>query len=124
MSSPFHLYTHMDSSTTLASTFTAFTEDTSPPADTDQTSDDLSVRSMNLKVLYSFDEGNKTNCLARWPHALDIRVAALDDTAEIGVIELKTCIQAIVNARFATWPIFGCMLFSRTFFTDTLRLQP
>ena len=51
-----------------------------------------------VKVLYTFDDQNKTNCLARWPQVLNIRTAFMDDTAEIGVIELKTCIQAIVAA--------------------------
>lgn len=51
-----------------------------------------------VKVLYSFDNENKTNCLARWPQPLDIRTAYLDETTQIGVIELKTCIQAIVAA--------------------------
>ena len=51
-----------------------------------------------MKVLYSFDNENKTNCLARWPQPLDIRTAYLDENTQIGVIELKTCIQAIVAA--------------------------
>lgn len=51
-----------------------------------------------VKVLYSFDNENKTNCLARWPQPLDIRTAYLDENTQIGVIELKTCIQAIVAA--------------------------
>ena len=51
-----------------------------------------------VKVLYSFDNENKTNCLARWPQSLDIRTAYLDESTQIGVIELKTCIQAIVAA--------------------------
>lgn len=49
-------------------------------------------------MLYSFDDQNKTNCLARWPQILDIRTAYLDESTQIGVIELKTCIQAIVSA--------------------------
>ena len=51
-----------------------------------------------MKVLYTFDNENKTNCLARWPQPLDIRTAYLDETTQIGVIELKTCLQAIVAA--------------------------
>ncbi|KAL8737278.1 MAG: hypothetical protein Q9181_001832 [Wetmoreana brouardii] len=53
---------------------------------------------MRLKVLYTFDHENKTNCLARWPQNVDIRTAYLDQNTQIGVIELKTCIQAIVAA--------------------------
>ena len=51
-----------------------------------------------VKVLYTFDNQNKTNCLARWPQVLDIRTARLDESTHIGIIELKTCIQAIVSA--------------------------
>ncbi|EED22938.1 GATA transcription factor (Ams2), putative [Talaromyces stipitatus ATCC 10500] len=60
--------------------------------------DGITVRPMRLKVLYTFDDQNKTNCLARWPHLLDIQTAYLDEKTQIGVIELKTCIQAIVSA--------------------------
>ena len=57
-----------------------------------------------VKVLYTFDNENKTNCLARWPLVLDIQTAYLDESTPIGVIELKTCIQAIVSARFELSP--------------------
>ncbi|KAJ5279534.1 hypothetical protein N7478_004906 [Penicillium angulare] len=62
------------------------------------TQDGISVRPMRLKVLYTFDNENKTNCLARWPHVLEIQTAHLDENTAVGVIELKTCIQAIVSA--------------------------
>ncbi|KAL9045486.1 MAG: hypothetical protein Q9214_001477 [Letrouitia sp. 1 TL-2023] len=68
------------------------------PPEISQAAEDVSVRSMRLKVLYTFDDENKTNCLARWPHNIDIRTAYLDENTQIGVIELKTCIQAIVTA--------------------------
>ncbi|KAJ5782395.1 hypothetical protein N7457_004169 [Penicillium paradoxum] len=60
--------------------------------------DGIDVRPMRLKVLYTFDNENKTNCLARWPHVLDIQTAYLDENTPVGVIELKTCIQSIVSA--------------------------
>ncbi|PGH05145.1 hypothetical protein AJ80_08381 [Polytolypa hystricis UAMH7299] len=60
--------------------------------------DGISIRQMRLKVLYTFDTENKTNCLARWPHLLDIQTAFIDEETQVGVIELKTCIQAIVSA--------------------------
>ncbi|KAL4920470.1 hypothetical protein BDW62DRAFT_176521 [Aspergillus aurantiobrunneus] len=63
-----------------------------------ESQDGISVRPMRLKVLYTFDNDSKTNCLARWPQLLDIQTAALDEKTQIGVIELKTCIQAIVSA--------------------------
>lgn len=53
-----------------------------------------------MKVLYTFDDANKTNCLARWPSLLELQTAYLDEKTQIGVVELKTCIQAIVSARF------------------------
>lgn len=56
-----------------------------------------------VKVLYTFDDASKTNCLARWPHLLDIQTAFLDEQTQIGVIELKTCIQAIVSARYVSF---------------------
>ncbi|OJD14948.1 hypothetical protein AJ78_04763 [Emergomyces pasteurianus Ep9510] len=60
--------------------------------------DGISVRPLRLKVLYTFDSENKTNCLARWPHLIDIQTAYIDEETQVGVIELKTCIQAIVSA--------------------------
>ena len=54
-----------------------------------------------VKILYTFDDDNKTNCLARFPHTLNIPTVALDNSTQIGVIELKQCIEAIVNARYA-----------------------
>ncbi|MCJ1433179.1 hypothetical protein MMC27_002538 [Xylographa pallens] len=72
------------------------------PSNRDQStasdSQDVAVRRMGLKVLYTFDDQNKTNCLARWPQVINIRTAYLDETTQVGVIELKTCIQAIVTA--------------------------
>ncbi|OAX85511.1 hypothetical protein ACJ72_00100 [Emergomyces africanus] len=62
------------------------------------TEDGISVRPLRLKVLYTFDSENKTNCLARWPHLIDIQTAYIDEETQVGVIELKTCIQAIVSA--------------------------
>ena len=58
----------------------------------------ISVRPMRLKVLYTFDVENKNNCLARWPTVLDVRTAFLDDTTQIGIVDLKTCIQAVASS--------------------------
>ncbi len=55
-------------------------------------------RPMRLKILYTFDTESKNNCLARWPHVVDVRTAFLDDTTQIGIVDLKTCIQSITNA--------------------------
>ncbi|KAL5406797.1 hypothetical protein PMIN03_007593 [Paraphaeosphaeria minitans] len=68
-------------------------------ADTDmEGTTDIPQRLMRVKVLYTFDDQNKSNCLARLPNALSIPTVSLDETTEIGVIELKTCVQAIVSA--------------------------
>ena len=56
----------------------------------------------SVKVLYTFDDQNKTNCLARLPQELQIPIVALDENTQIGIIELRTCIQAIVAARYAS----------------------
>ena len=53
---------------------------------------------LSVKVLYTFDGQSKTNCLARWPRVLNVRTAYLDETTQIGIVDLKTCIQAIVAA--------------------------
>lgn len=56
------------------------------------------TRSMRLKVLYTFDAESKNNCLARWPHVLEVQTAFVDDLTQIGVVELKTCLQALVSS--------------------------
>ncbi|KAF1831423.1 hypothetical protein BDW02DRAFT_556869 [Decorospora gaudefroyi] len=62
------------------------------------TMDEIPRRPMRVKVLYTFDDQNKSNCLARLPSVVHVPVVSLDETTEVGVIELKTCIQAIVSA--------------------------
>ena len=59
---------------------------------------DLQRRMMRVKVLYTFDDQNKTNCLARLPSPLSVPVVPLDESTQIGVVELRTCIEAIVAA--------------------------
>ena len=51
-----------------------------------------------VKVLYTFDEQSQTNCLARWHASLPIHTAFLDEKTQIGVVELKICLQAVVSA--------------------------
>lgn len=53
---------------------------------------------MRLKVLYTFDADSKNNCLARWPHTLDVQTAFVDDLTQIGVVDLKTCLQALISS--------------------------
>ncbi|KAK5687206.1 hypothetical protein LTS10_001344 [Elasticomyces elasticus] len=71
--------------------------------DTDSASDgggygDVPTRPMRVKVLYSFDQDNKTNCLARLPNTMQIPAVAINETAQVGVIDLQQCIQAVTSA--------------------------
>ncbi|KAM0127916.1 hypothetical protein ACHAP3_008591 [Botrytis cinerea] len=68
-----------------------------PTNNNDPSENGVMVRPMRLKVLYTFDDGCKTNCLARWPQVLQIQSIAMDETNSIGVIELYTCLQAIIE---------------------------
>ncbi|SPQ21711.1 6c6f2a9b-d57c-40d5-9e2f-a46c24739c3f [Thermothielavioides terrestris] len=58
----------------------------------------LHVRPMGLKVHYSFDHDNQMHCLARWPHILQVQTVALDDKTTIGVVDLRTCLQAVAQS--------------------------
>lgn len=60
--------------------------------------DGVSIRTIRLKVLYTFDSDQKDNHLARWPHALEVQTAFIDDTSQIGVIDLRTCLDAVTTA--------------------------
>lgn len=57
-----------------------------------------SYGSMKLKVLYTFDVENQRNHLARWPEVLSIKKYIINETTTIGVVELQTCLRAIVQA--------------------------
>jgi len=50
-----------------------------------------------VKVLYTFDDQNKTNCLARGQDVLQVQTVALDETTTIGILDLKTCIEAVIQ---------------------------
>ncbi|OAQ77357.1 GATA transcription factor (Ams2) [Purpureocillium lilacinum] len=57
----------------------------------------LQVRSMGLKVHYTFDKDSKVNCLARHPHTLQVRTVPVDETSSIGIVDLRACIHAIMD---------------------------
>ncbi|RAL64794.1 hypothetical protein DID88_001391 [Monilinia fructigena] len=80
-----------------------------PPVTNNNNSSENGVmfRPMRLKVLYTFDDGCKTNCLARWPQVLQIQSIAMDETNSIGVIELYTCLQAIIECSPELLPRAG-----------------
>ncbi|KAM3422570.1 hypothetical protein BST61_g64 [Cercospora zeina] len=59
---------------------------------------DIPTRPMRVKILYTFDCEGKTTCLARLPTTLNIPAVAIDEQSQVGVIELKQCVSAIVSA--------------------------
>lgn len=59
---------------------------------------DIPTRPMRVKVLYTFDQENKNNCLTRFPDAVEVPVVALEDGAQVGVLDLTHCIQAITTS--------------------------
>lgn len=59
---------------------------------------DIPTRPMRVKILYTFDREHKDNCLARFQDVLQIPAVAIDESSEVGVIELKQCLDAIVGA--------------------------
>lgn len=54
------------------------------------------MRPMGLKVNYTFEK-DQQNCLARWPHVLQIQTAPIDERTTIGVVDLRMCLQAIAQ---------------------------
>lgn len=50
-----------------------------------------------MKVQYTFDKDSQVNCLARWPHILHVQTVPLDDRNSIGVVDLRTCLQAVAQ---------------------------
>ncbi|KIW33669.1 uncharacterized protein PV07_00499 [Cladophialophora immunda] len=60
--------------------------------------DGVSLRTVRLKVLYTFDSEQKDNHLARWPQSLEVQTAFIDDVNQIGVIDLRTCLEAVTTA--------------------------
>ncbi|OCT45026.1 hypothetical protein CLCR_05390 [Cladophialophora carrionii] len=58
----------------------------------------VSIRTIRLKVLYTFDSEQKDNHLARWPQPLDVQTAFIDEVNQIGVVDLRTCLEAVTTA--------------------------
>ncbi|KAF2161331.1 hypothetical protein M409DRAFT_69920 [Zasmidium cellare ATCC 36951] len=58
----------------------------------------IPTRPMRVKVLYTFDAENKTQCLARLQDTMNIPVVAVDEQSQVGVIDLQQCIQAMLSA--------------------------
>lgn len=58
----------------------------------------VSIRTVRLKVLYTFDVEQKDNHLARYPQPLEVQTAFIDETSQIGVVDLRTCLEAVTTA--------------------------
>lgn len=58
----------------------------------------LQARPMGLKVHYTFDRENQIHCLARWPHILQVQTIPLNENTTIGVVDLRTCLQAVAQS--------------------------
>ncbi|CAH0005120.1 unnamed protein product [Clonostachys byssicola] len=67
------------------------------PPQPEQDGSGLQVKPMGLKVHYTFDKDSKINCLARYPHPLNIQTAPIDERSSIGIIDLRLCIQTITE---------------------------
>ncbi|KAI2621693.1 hypothetical protein GGR54DRAFT_75694 [Hypoxylon sp. NC1633] len=70
-----------------------FTNNNAPEAD----ECGLQARLMGLKVQYTFDKDCQERCLARWPHILNVQTISIDNQNSIGVIDLRTCLQAVAQ---------------------------
>lgn len=46
---------------------------------------------------YTFEKDHQQNCLAKWPHVLQIQTIPIDDRNTIGLVDLRTCLQAIAQ---------------------------
>lgn len=57
-----------------------------------------SIQTVKLKVLYTFDTDQKDNHLARWPQSLEVNTCFVDSTNQIGVVDLRTCLEAVNTA--------------------------
>lgn len=49
-----------------------------------------------VKVQYAFDK-DQQNCLARWPHTLQIQTIPIDERNAIGIVDLRICLEAIAQ---------------------------
>ncbi|OTB07788.1 hypothetical protein M426DRAFT_8387 [Hypoxylon sp. CI-4A] len=65
------------------------------PQEVDETG--MPVRPMSLKVQYTFDASSQERCLARWPQNLKLRYISLGEQLTIGVVDLRTCLQAVTQ---------------------------
>ncbi|CCU75086.1 hypothetical protein BGHDH14_bgh04822, partial [Blumeria hordei DH14] len=62
------------------------------------TSDPDSVKSVQLKIFYTFDTFCNTEHLARWPHLVHVPTYNVEDTHIIGLVDYHLCVRAILEA--------------------------
>ncbi|KAF3770940.1 hypothetical protein M406DRAFT_349466 [Cryphonectria parasitica EP155] len=68
-----------------------------PPSQPSQAEDSgLQARHMGLKVQYTFEK-DQQNCLAKWPHVLQIQTIPIDERNAIGLVDLQVCLQAVAS---------------------------
>ena len=53
---------------------------------------------VKLKVHYTFDTEHKVDCLSRPSESYDVDTVALEDGTSIGIIDLRTCLQAVTSS--------------------------
>lgn len=56
----------------------------------------LTIWYSTVKVQYTFEK-DQQNCLAKWPHVLQIQSIPLDERSSIGLVDLRICLQAIAQ---------------------------
>ena len=61
-------------------------------------SDAATVQTVKLKILYTFDNESKDNHLARWPQPVPVTTAFIDVANQVGIIDLRTCLEAVTIA--------------------------
>ncbi|KAF1986860.1 hypothetical protein K402DRAFT_454102 [Aulographum hederae CBS 113979] len=64
----------------------------------DEVDTDLPKKLMRVKVLYTFDLDSKTNCLTRISSPQQIPTATVENGAQVGIVSLKKCIEAVIQA--------------------------
>ncbi|RMZ88699.1 hypothetical protein DV736_g4074, partial [Chaetothyriales sp. CBS 134916] len=58
----------------------------------------VTVQTVKLKVLYTFDADYRDNHLARCPQSFGVNTCFIDSTNQIGLVDLRTCLDAVTAA--------------------------
>ncbi|KAL2760431.1 hypothetical protein ACRALDRAFT_1078847 [Sodiomyces alcalophilus JCM 7366] len=71
-----------------------------PPQQTPQAQqgeDGPQLKLMGLKVSYTIDGLTQANYLARHPQPLNVQTISLDQSSQIGIVDLNVCVRCVVN---------------------------